>query len=65
MPDFRIRIDIKNVTRGDIVELCNELLSEHGENFDAQRGEFVIHTSTREGQSGENYFPFDWTEDED
>lgn len=65
MPDFRITIDMKNVAKGDVVSFCENLLSEHGDNYDAARGEFVIRTSERPGQSGENYFPFDWAEDDD
>lgn len=62
MPDFRITIDMKNVARGDVVDFCTHLLAMHGDDFDAERGEFVIRTSE---QSGENYFPFDWAEEEE
>lgn len=65
MPDFRVTIDVKNVARGDIVTLCESLIANYGEDFDSARGEFAIRTAKREGQSGENYFSFDWQEDED
>lgn len=64
MPDYRIRIDIKNVARGDVVSLCEDILAKWGDDFDAARGEFVVRTSKREGQSGENYLAFDWEDDD-
>ena len=65
MPDFRITIEVKNVARGDIATLCAQILEDHGADFDAARGEFRIRTSERPGQSGQNYFPYDWEADED
>jgi len=62
--DYRVTIDVKNVARGDVISLVESILATHGEDYDAARGEFVIRTSKREGQSGENYFAFDWQEDE-
>jgi hypothetical protein len=48
-----------------VAVLCGEILDKFGEDFDAARGEFVIHTSERPGQSGENYFPYDWEADDE
>ena len=64
MPDFRITIDVKNVAKGDIKSLCQSIVDAHGDDFDAARGEFVVRTAERPGQSGENYFSYDWEEDE-
>lgn len=63
MPDFRVTIEVKNVARGDVHDLCQEILDRHGDAFDAGHGEFVVRTAERPGQSGENYFPYDWEEE--
>ncbi len=65
MPDFRVTIDVKNVAKGDIKMLCERILASEGDDFDAARGEFRLRTSAREGQSGENYFAYDWENDDD
>lgn len=62
MADFKVTIEIKDVGKGDVKGLVESILEEHGDNFDAQRGDFVVSASVKEHGS---YFPYDWEEDED
>jgi len=56
MPDFRITIDVKDVAGGDIDFLAEQIRNEHGDNFDADNGDFIIRVSQKQG---ENYFERD------
>ena len=42
MPNFEVRIEVRDVTRGDIEELVEDLMEQHGVNYDAPKGDFVI-----------------------
>lgn len=64
MSDYRISIYVRNVARGDVVALCEEIMQTHGDDFDAARGEFVVRTSKREG-GADSYFEFDWQDGDD
>lgn len=62
MPDYRLTITIKkDVGDGDVRSLAEEILSEHGDNFDAHRGDFAI-SASKAGDSG-HWFHFDLWED--
>lgn len=61
MADIRVTIELKDVGKGDVKGLIEDILEAHGDNFDAQRGDFVCTASVKEHGS---YFPYDW-EDED
>ena len=53
MPDFRITIDVRDVAGGDIDSLAEEIEREHGDDFDAAQGDFVV---TIAQKSGSSYF---------
>lgn len=59
--DFRITIEVKDVARGDIKSLIEQILEEHGDAFDVHQGDFIVSAAVREGNS---YFPYDWEEEE-
>ena len=62
MADFRVTIEVKDVAKGDIKGLVEDILDAHGDNFDAQVGDFVVSTSVQEAGS---YFPYNWEDDEE
>jgi hypothetical protein len=63
LPNYRVTIDVRDVARGDILNLVDDIMHSHGKSFDASRGDFVITASVEEHGS---YFPIDLDyEDED
>lgn len=56
MPDYRLTIEMKDVAEGDVANLAVAIMNEHGEEYDASRGDFAITASKLEGSS---YFPVD------
>jgi hypothetical protein len=44
MPDFKITIIVKDVAKGDVEPLVDEI-EQRGDDFDARRGDFVVETS--------------------
>jgi hypothetical protein len=51
MPNFRITIDVKDVAGGDVDMLAQDILDEHGMNFDASKGDFTIIVSQKVGDN--------------
>jgi hypothetical protein len=51
MADFRIVIDVRDVGGGDIDQLAESIMDEHGFNFDAAKGDFKITIQQKEGDS--------------
>ncbi len=58
MPDFRLIIDIKDVTLGDVEGLAQDIHDVHGAGFDAPLGDFEI--SLREVVRDGDVFVIDW-----
>lgn len=50
---YKIVIELENVAEGDATDLAQGIWDEHGDAFDADRGEFKVSIS-RDG------FPVDW-----
>ncbi len=51
MPNFRITIDVKDVAGGDVDMLAQDILDEHGANFDADNGDFTVVVSQKVGDT--------------
>ena len=47
MPDFRITIDVKDVSGGDIDALADSILDDHGVEFEAEQGNFTVRVSQK------------------
>lgn len=62
MPDFVLTIDVKNVAKGDVRGLVDRIMERHGEDFDAERGDFAIRVSERHGDA---FFPVDLEEEDE
>ena len=45
MPDFKISIVVKDVTKGDVKDLITLIEDEHGDDFDIRRGDFAVTAS--------------------
>lgn len=59
--NYRITIDVLDVARGDVKALVSDIMAEHGDSFDAARGDFDITVSEyRDG----NLFAIDLQEGE-
>jgi hypothetical protein len=57
MSDFRLVIDIKDVTENDATDLAQKIHDEHGDPFDAPLGDFKISVAKLTGNST---FNLDW-----
>lgn len=42
MPNFKLTIEVNDVARGDMRDLAEAILSDHGDDFDSSRGDFKI-----------------------
>lgn len=62
MPDYVLKIEIRDVTEGDVRLLASDILDDHGDTFDADLGSFVITASVKEGG---NTFPIDLDDGQD
>lgn len=62
MPDYRVVIDVRDVAQGDIETLCEEIITQHGESFDAERGDFEVRPLVKVGDS---YFALEVAGDND
>lgn len=62
MADFRVTIEIKDVGKGDVLMLVDEIMATHGDNFDAARGDFTISATKK---VGENQFYVDLDSEDD
>jgi hypothetical protein len=49
VPDYVVRIKIKDVTEGDIRDLASRIMEAHGDAYDADRGDFTIEAARVEG----------------
>jgi hypothetical protein len=58
MPDYRIIIDIKDVTEGDATYVADSIWNNHAADLDAKLGDFAMQVSQ---VSGSNAYPIDWT----
>jgi len=56
MPDFRITIDVKDVGGGDVDMLVQDIERDYGDDFDADKGDFVVRASQK---VGDNYYSRD------
>jgi len=62
MTDYRLTITVKDVAPGDMRMLGDAIMDEHGEAFDASRGDFEITASVK---SGAAWFPIDLYADDE
>lgn len=53
MPDYRMTIEIRDVALGDVRSLRDSIMEEHGDNFDAGRGDFTI---TAQEKLSDNFY---------
>jgi hypothetical protein len=45
MPDYEIRVVIRDVARGDVVHVADDIWARHAEGLDAKLGDFDIQLS--------------------
>jgi len=57
MPDYRIIIDIKDVTDGDVNDVAQQIYDEHAESLDAKLGDFIMQVNVVQGSTE---FVTDW-----
>lgn len=53
MPDFRITLDVKDVTGGDVDMIVEDLHRDYDDDLDASAGDFAI---TVHQKVGDNFF---------
>lgn len=42
MPDFRLKVTIRDVAEGDATDVAQDIWDTHAESLDASRGDFMI-----------------------
>lgn len=60
-PDYRVVIELKNVSVGDVTTLAQKIWDEEADDFDASLGEFEMKIVK---VNGPNDFNVDWQPDE-
>ncbi len=60
MPDYRITIDVRDVTTADVTDVAQKIWDEHADDLDARLGDFKLVVTKTMGSSS---YLVDWHPD--